>query len=79
MGRRHNASPQTCLIPVMAQDRNPSCRIFSHVVLLKRLNPAGYSSNDSHVSHHLLDHRIQPSAQHLLGDTESESLDRVQG
>ena len=34
-------------------------------------------SDDSHISLDLLDHRIDPSAQHLLGETESEALDRV--
>jgi hypothetical protein len=43
-----------------------------------RLNPAVYGSDDSHVSLDLLDHGIQPSAQHLLGETESEPLDRVE-
>src|ERR1700721_947253 len=36
------------------------------------------SSDDSHVSLDLLDHRIQPSAHHLLGETESAPLDGVE-
>ena len=36
-------------------------------------------SDDSHVSLHLLDHRIEPAAQHLLGETEGEPLDGVEG
>src|ERR1700751_1941001 len=36
------------------------------------------SSDDFHVSLDLFDHRIEPSAQHLLGETESEPLDGVE-
>src|SRR5580704_3046423 len=35
-------------------------------------------SDDSHVSLHLLDHRIQSAAQHLPGETEGEPLDGVE-
>ena len=41
-----------------------------------RRRPLG--SDDSHVPLHLLDHRIQPAAEHLLGETESEPLDGVE-
>ena len=37
-----------------------------------------YGSDDSHISLDLLDHRIQPTAQHLLGETEGEPLDGVE-
>ena len=55
-----------------------SLHIQLHVVFLRKAQPGRYSSDHSHVSLDLLYHRIQPSAQHLLGETESEPLDRVE-
>jgi hypothetical protein len=80
MGGRHNTSsrPQTCLIPVMPQDRNPSRCIFSFRRIPEEGSNRPHGSDDSHVSLDLLDHRIQPAAQHLLGETEGEPLDGVE-
>jgi hypothetical protein len=44
----------------------------------RRALPRPHSSDDPHVSRDLLDHRIQPAAQHLLGETEGEPLDGVE-
>jgi hypothetical protein len=70
MGGRHNTSsqPQTCLIP-MPQDMNPSRYLFSFRRIPEGGSTRPHGSDDSHVSLHLLDHRIQPAAQHLLGET----------
>jgi hypothetical protein len=80
MGGRHNAftRAQTFLIPVMPHD---GIRVIAYSAS-RRIPEQGstrpHGSDDSHVSVDLLDHRIQPSAQHLLGETESEPLDRVE-
>ena len=79
MGRRHDTSirPETCPVPV-PEDGNPAVAYSAS----RRIPEAGSSrppsSDDSHVSLDLLDHRIQPAAQHLLGETEGEPLDGVE-
>ena len=60
-----------------ASGQEPEVVAF-HVVFLRKAQSGVHSSDDSHISLHLLDHRIQPAAQHLLGETEGEPLDGVE-
>ena len=78
MGGRHNTStlPWTCLIST-PRDRKQSRCIFSFRRIPEGGSTRPHGSDDSHVALHLLDHRIQPAAQHLLGETEGEPLDGV--
>ena len=80
MGGRHNAStrPQTRRIPVMPPTAIRVVAYSASRLISEKGSTQPYGSDDSHISLDLLDHRIQPSAQHLLGETEGESLDGVE-
>jgi hypothetical protein len=79
MGGRHKPPP----VPRGLRFRCLSTGIRVIAYSVSRRIPEGgstlpHGSDDSHVSLHLLDHRIQPAAQHLLGETEGEPLDGVE-
>jgi hypothetical protein len=78
MGGRHNTAnrSQRCRIGTSGESESFAYAASRRIPEEGSTRPHG--SDDPDVSLHLLDHRIQPAAQHLLGETESEPLDGVE-